>query len=107
MHSLRENRIIRLRFRSGVLLVALCFGSTIALLPSVHAWENACSHPHITNNAISLLNPSLASPPSNYFIELQQYQPQMDAGATAEDEPAAAVVNCNGSANLGHFAADT
>ena len=52
------------------------------LVPSARAWENICSHPQISSNAVSLL-------PND--PELMNYLGAIRSGATNEDSPDLAV----------------
>ena len=70
---------------------ALCAFVATLISTNAKAWENTCSHPRITNNAINLLNPSLAN--NNFFLEFNAYETQLDFGAKDEDNPTLSVLN--------------
>jgi hypothetical protein len=82
--------LISRRLRSAQRRV-LCFCLGILATSSANAWENNCSHPRITKNAIDLLNPSLAN--NNYYFEFSAYQYQLEFGAKDEDNPKFSVLN--------------
>jgi hypothetical protein len=63
----------------------------LVMLTSVPAaaWENGCSHPRITNNAISLLYDQVGmatQQPLYSEFNLPMASGQMDIGATSEDD---------------------
>jgi len=81
-------------FTAQLGLMAMAFYANATMPADVFAWENNCSHPRITQNAVSLLNTSgNGVPASPFFSEFVLYDPSIESGVQAEDTPNLAVVN--------------
>lgn len=79
--------------RAALLCCGGIAGVGIFLPIPAGAWGNACTHPRITANAITLINNPSGSAPTNFYVEFSGYQPQMQTGSTDEDNPLANVAN--------------